>query len=42
MPDDEFSLYVVELLQADREAIEKDLAENPAKAAPAADQLPKQ
>lgn len=33
MPDDEFSLYVVELLQADKEAVEKDLAENPAKAA---------
>lgn len=33
MPDDEFSLYVVELLQTDREAIEKDIAENPTKAA---------
>lgn len=32
MPEEEFSLYITELLQADREAIEKDLTQNPPKA----------
>lgn len=32
MPEEEMSLYFVELLSSDREAVEKDHAENPAPA----------